>query len=74
MPQTQTLGCEEDTGLGRAEVGILSPFIPVTPQSSHQLWGQTQAGEAEGSFMRGKTGGLSALPQVDASVQMKLGH
>ena len=46
-------------------------------QTSHQLWGQTQVGEAEGSF-RGKGEGRQgdALPchKVDASVQMRLGH
>lgn len=42
--------------------------------SHHQLQGQTQAREAEGGFTMGNTGRLSALPRVDASVQMRPGH
>lgn len=77
MPQTQSLRCEEDTELGRAQVWILSPFSPVCLDTADQpsAMGSDSSWGGRGQLHDGEDREtLSALPQEDASVQTRLGH
>lgn len=66
-PFHDTLMCCRHSGVRRTDnwteptFGFSLPLAlsVLTMQTSHQLWGQIQAGEAEGSFTMGKTDRLS---------------